>query len=77
MIESHYRVNAVYDEDAEQWAAKSPQLPGFTCEAETLEDLLDVLRKEMPAAAAAAHGPRIGDFDREVRITTSFPACGC
>lgn len=77
MIESHYRVNAVYDGDVEQWAAKSPQLPGFTCEAETLEELLDVLRKEMPAAAAAAHGPGIGDFDREVRITTSFPACGC
>ncbi|NBC33684.1 MAG: DUF1902 domain-containing protein [Alphaproteobacteria bacterium] len=77
MHEGQYRVNAVYDEDAEQWTAKSPQVPGFSCEAETLEELLDALRKEMPPAAEAAHGPPIGDFDREVRITTAFPACGC
>ena len=78
MSEGQYRVNAFYDEDSERWTAQSPQVPGFACEAETLEELLDALRARMPAAAAAAHGDPIGDFDREVRITTAgFPACGC
>ena len=78
MSDGGYRVNAFWDQETESWTAQSPQIPGFACEAETLEELLDVLRREMPDAASARHGDRIDDFDRQVRITTAgFLACGC
>ena len=78
MSEGSYRVNAFWDQESESWTAKSPQVPGFECEAETLEELLDVLRRDMPDAASAHYGEPIDDFDRQVRITTAgFLACGC
>ena len=78
MNDGSYRVNAFWDQESESWTAKSPQIPGFACEAETLEELLDVLRRDMPDAASAQYGDPIDDFDRQVRITTAgFLACGC
>ena len=78
MSDGNYRINAFWDQETQSWTAQSPQIPGFACEAETLEELLDVLRRDMPDAASSLHGAPIDDFDRQVRITTAgFLACGC
>lgn len=65
-----YDVRAEWDEDAAVWIATSGDVPGLCCEAQTFEELLDIVVDLVPDLLVA-NGVLTGTEAAEVPLTAT------